>query len=84
MALAMVDLPDPETPLIMNTVLDDFIYVIVFGSLRNGKSKEGSFVEIVTSDKDETSEFTVGSISITSSSLVGKEKETYYNRKSGK
>lgn len=82
MALAMVDLPDPETPLIMNTVLDDFIYVIVFGSLRNGKSKEGSFVEIVTSDKDETSEFTVGSI--TSSSLVGKEKETYYNRKSGK
>lgn len=68
----------------MNTVLDDFIYVIVFGSLRNGKSKEGSFVEIVTSDKDETSEFTVGSISITSSSLVGKEKETYYNRKSGK
>lgn len=66
----------------MNTVLNDFIYVIVFGSLRNGKSKEGSFVEIVTSDKDETSEFTVGSI--TSSSLVGKEKETYYNRKSGK
>lgn len=66
----------------MNTVLDDFIYVIVFGSLRHGKSKEGSFVEIVTSDKDETSEFTVGSI--TSSSLVGKEKETYYNRKSGK
>lgn len=64
----------------MNTVLDDFIYVIVFGSLRNGKSKEGSFVEIVTSDKDETSEFTVGSI--TSSSLVGKEKKKHIITKS--
>lgn len=82
MVFVMVDLLDLEIFFIMNIVLDDFIYVIVFGFLRNGKFKEGFFVEIVIFDKDEISEFIVGFIIFFF--LVGKEKEIYYNRKLGK
>lgn len=60
MVFVMVDLLDLEIFFIMNIVLDDFMYVIVFGFLRNGKFKQGFFAEIVIFDKDEISEFIVG------------------------
>lgn len=80
MVFVMVDLLDLEIFFIMNIVLDDFMYVIVFGFLRNGKFKQGFFAEIVIFDKDEISEFIVGFRIFFF--LIGKEK--LYNKKLGK